>query len=254
MKIIRTLAVYVYLGLVVMLGVPYFKSLEKKKERLGGDAAVMQKIYAYGRKMAQRIVHLTGSKLTIIGAENIPKDCAVLFVANHQSYMDIPVIMSVIEQPIGFVAKEELGKIPFFDQWIVFMKCVLITRGDTRKALAAIIQAAKFLREGHSLVLYPEGTRSVDGTLGEFKAGSLKAAQKGKVGIVPIALKGACDAMPRNSFWMYPAAITATVLPVISSETVQSMETAELANLVKNQIAKALGQTMPSQDGDEIDG
>lgn len=252
MKVIRTLAVYIYLGLVVMLGVPYFKSLDKKKEKLG-DAVVLEKIYAYASRMARRIVRLTGSRITINGAENIPKSGATLFVANHQSYMDIPVMMSVVDRPIGFVAKEELGKIPFFAQWIVYMKCVLITRGDTRKALAAILQAAKLLQQGHSLVLYPEGTRSIDGNLGEFKAGSLKAAQKGKAMVVPVAIDGARDIMPRNSFWMYKTEVTVTVLPAISAETVQAMDTKELAMVVKKQIAGALGQSLPT-DGDELHG
>ena len=252
MKVIRTLAVYIYLGLVVMLGVPYFKSLDMKKEKLG-DAVVLEKIYAYASRMARRIVRLTGSRITINGAENIPKSGATLFVANHQSYMDIPVMMSVVDRPIGFVAKEELGKIPFFAQWIVYMKCVLITRGDTRKALAAILQAAKLLQQGHSLVLYPEGTRSIDGNLGEFKAGSLKAAQKGKAMVVPVAIDGARDIMPRNSFWMYKTEVTVTVLPAISVETVQAMDTKELAMVVKQQIAGALGQSLPT-DGDELHG
>lgn len=252
MKVIRTLAVYIYLGLVVMLGVPYFKSLDKKKEKLG-DAVVLEKIYAYASRMARRIVRLTGSRITINGAENIPKSGATLFVANHQSYMDIPVMMSVVDRPIGFVAKEELGKIPFFAQWIVYMKCVLITRGDTRKALAAILQAAKLLQQGHSLVLYPEGTRSIDGNLGEFKAGSLKVAQKGKAMVVPVAIDGARDIMPRNSFWMYKTEVTVTVLPAISAETVQAMDTKELAMVVKKQIAGALGQSLPT-DGDELHG
>ncbi len=254
MKLIRTLAVYLYLAWIVVLGVPYFQHLEKKKEKLGGDQAVMQKIYAYARGMARRIVALTGSNIIVKGSENLPKDQTVLYVANHQSYMDIPVMMSVIEQPVGFVAKEEIGKIPFFSKWIVHMKCVLITRGDARKALTAILQAGKFLREGHSLVLYPEGTRSADGCLGEFKAGSLKAAQKGKVAIVPIALQGARDIMPRNSFWIYKAQTTVTVLPVISAETVQSMDTKELTALVKGQIAEALGQSLPAEHGDESNG
>ena len=252
MKVIRTLVVYLYLGLVVMLGVLYFKSLDKKKEKLG-DAVVLEKIYAYASRMARRIVRLTGSRITINGAENIPKSGATLFVANHQSYMDIPVMMSVVDRPIGFVAKEELGKIPFFAQWIVYMKCVLITRGDTRKALAAILQAAKLLQQGHSLVLYPEGTRSIDGNLGEFKAGSLKAAQKGKAMVVPVAIDGAGNIMPRNSFWMYKTEVTVTVLPAISAETVQTMDTKELAMIVKKQIAGALGQSLPA-DGDELHG
>lgn len=252
MKVIRTLAVYIYLGLVVVLGVPYFKSLDKKKEKLG-DAVVLETIYAYASRMARQIVRLTGSRITIKGAENIPKSGATLFVANHQSYMDIPVMMSVIERPVGFVAKEELGRIPFFAQWIVYMKCVLITRGDTRKALVAILQAAKLLQQGHSLVLYPEGTRSIDGSLGEFKAGSLKAAQKGKAIVVPVAIDGARNIMPRNSFWMYKSDVTVTILPAISAEVVQDMDTKELAMLVKRQIASALGQSLPT-DGDESHG
>lgn len=252
MKVIRTLAVYIYLGLVVVLGVPYFKSLDKKKEKLG-DAVVLEMIYAYASRMARQIVRLTGSRITINGAENIPKSGATLFVANHQSYMDIPVMMSVIERPVGFVAKEELGRIPFFAQWIVYMKCVLITRGDTRKALVAILQAAKLLQQGHSLVLYPEGTRSIDGSLGEFKAGSLKAAQKGKAIVVPVAIDGARNIMPRNSFWMYKSDVTVTILPAISAEVVQDMDTKELAMLVKRQIASALGQSLPT-DGDESHG
>lgn len=252
MKVIRTLAVYIYLGLVVVLGVPYFKSLDKKKEKLG-DAVVLETIYAYASRMARQIVRLTGSRITINGAENIPKSGATLFVANHQSYMDIPVMMSVIERPVGFVAKEELGRIPFFAQWIVYMKCVLITRGDTRKALVAILQAAKLLQQGHSLVLYPEGTRSIDGSLGEFKAGSLKAAQKGKAIVVPVAIDGARNIMPRNGFWMYKSDVTVTILPAISAEVVQDMDTKELAMLVKRQIASALGQSLPT-DGDESHG
>lgn len=253
MKMIRTLAVYVYLGIVVLFGVPYFKRLDKKRAQLG-EAVVMEKIYAYASKMARRIVWLTGSRITVKGAENLPDSGATLFVANHQSYMDIPVVMSVIHRPVGFVAKEEIGRIPFFSQWIIYMKCVLIARGDARKALTAILQAAKLLQQGHSLVLYPEGTRSTDGLLGEFKAGSLKAAQKGKAVIVPLAIDGARDIMPRGSFWMHKAQVTVTVLPTISAEAVQSMDTKELAALVKGQIADALGQTLPVEDGDELHG
>ena len=249
MKLIRTLAVYVYLGLVVICGVPYFNYLQKKKVQLG-EQVVTEKIYVYARRMAKRIVALTGGKITVRGAENLPKEGAALYVANHQSYMDIPVLMSVIARPIGFVAKEEMGKIPFFKKWIVHMKCVL----DARKALTAILETAKLLQQGHSMVIYPEGTRSVDGILGEFKAGSLKAAQKGKVMIVPVAIDGARDIMPRGSFFMYKKNVTVTVLPPILAEQVQAMDSKELATMVKRQIAQALGQSVPEKNGDELHG
>ncbi len=104
------------------------------------------------------------------------------------------------------------------------------------------------------MVLYPEGTRSVDGTLGEFKAGSLKAAQKGKVMIVPVAIDGAHDIMPRGSFFMYKKNVTVTVLPPILAEQVQAMDSKELAAMVKSQIAQALGQSVPEKNGDELHG
>lgn len=253
MRFIRTFAVYIYLGLVVAFGVPYFNHIEKKKEALGGESAAMVKRYAYARTMAKRIVALTGSKITIKGQENIPEGQAVLFVGNHQSYMDIPLMMTSISRPIGFVAKDNLGKIPFFDKWLMYLKCVLIARGDARKALVAILEAAKILKGGHSLVLFPEGTRSADGTLGEFKAGSLKAAQKGNVGIVPVAIKGAREIMPRNSFWMYKSQVTVEFLPFLSAEEVKASETKALAKNVKNQIARAIGQPVEEEIEDGVE-
>lgn len=253
MKLIRSLAVYLYLALAVVIGALYYNHLGKKKETLG-EQAFLEKVYAYARTSSRRILALTGSRITVQGQENLPQEETVLYVANHQSYMDIPVVMSIVERPLGFVAKEGLGKIPFMSKWFLHMKCVLIARGDTRKALTAILQAAKYLKEGHTLVLFPEGTRSVDGTLGEFKAGSLKMAQKGKVAIVPLALQNPRDILARNQVWVHKADVTVTVLPKIPAETVQTMDTKELAMLVRGQIAQALGQELPAETGDELDG
>ena len=106
------------------------------------------------------------------------------------------------------------------------------------------------------MVLYPEGTRSVDGTLGEFKAGSLKAAQKGKVILyihnICAILPGPLPVYPCSSspffsgtlFFMYKKNVTVTVLPPILAEQVQAMDSKELAAMVKSQIAQALGPSV----------
>lgn len=253
MKLLRSLAVYLYLAVKIVYGVFYFKKLEKQKASLGGDAVVAQKVQDYARAMAVKILKLTGGTYIVKGAEHLPKDGTVLYVANHQSYMDIPAVMAVLERPMGFIAKDDLEKIPFFDQWLVQMQCVPIARGETRKALEAILKAAKILKSGHDMVLYPEGTRSKDGTLLPFKAGSLKAAQRGNAMIVPMAIEGACDVMPRGSFFIYPKQITLTIFPPISVETVKEMDTVDLAVLVRNQIAGALGQeTITREAADEV--
>lgn len=239
MDVIRTVLACLYLVLVWMIGVPYFRYMEKHKS----ESVALQKSYGYARMVSRGIIALTGSRLTVEGAEHIPKDGAVLFVVNHQSYMDIPVMMSVCEQPVGFIAKEGLSRVPFMGRWFAYLKCVLIARGDARKALEAILQAAKLLQSGHRLVLFPEGTRSADGKLGEFKAGSLKAAQKGKAVIVPVALQGMRECMSRGGVIMHKSQMKATILPAISAETVQQMETKELSTLLRNQIGQVLGQT-----------
>ena len=128
------------------------------------------------------------------------------------------------------------------------MQCVPIVRGETRKALEAMLTAAKILKTGLGMVLFPEGTRSKDGTLLSFKAGSLKSAQRGNAMIVPMAIDGACDAMPRGSFIIAPKTITVTVFPPIPVETVKEMDTMDLALLVRNQIAGALGQETISRE------
>ncbi len=248
MKLLRSLAVYLYLAGKVVYGTRYFKKLEAQKEALGGELVVAQKVCDYGNAMAKKILKLTGGTYVVKGVENLPTEGNVLYVANHQSYMDIPAVMATLDRPLGFILKDDLTKIPFFDKWIAQMQCVPIARGEARKALEAILKAAKILKTGHGIVLYPEGTRSKDGTLLPFKAGSLKAAQRGNAMIVPMAIDGACDVMPRGSFIIHPKQITVTIFPPIPVETVKEMDTVDLALMVRNQIADALGQPQICKD------
>ncbi len=246
MTMIRTIITYIYIAAAVVYNAGYYKKLRQQEAVLGEDM-VQQKIHDRARKVAKRIMKLSGANMKIVGQENLPKEGAVLYVANHQSFMDVPAIMTAIERPTGFIAKEELGNIPFFKEWVVQLKAVLIARGETRKALEAIIQAAKLLQQGHCMVLYPEGTRSRDGKLLEFKAGSLKAAQKGNAMIVPVAIDGAMDVMKRDSYFIHKADVTVTIMPAISADEVKATDTKELADRVKKQIADVLGQEFVPQ-------
>ena len=250
MTIIRTIVVYIYVIAAVIRNAGYYKKLRAQEDVLGADV-VQQKIHDRASSVSKKILKLAGANLIVTGQEHLPKDGAVLYVSNHQSYMDIPAIMAVLDRPTGFIAKDDLGKIPFFKEWVVQLKAVLIARGDARKALAAIIQAAKLLQQGHCIVLYPEGTRSKDGKLAEFKAGSLKAAQKGNATIVPVAIDGAMDVMKRGSYLIHKADVKVTIMPAIPADEVKAADTKELANRVKRQIADALGQEFVEQDGVE---
>lgn len=247
MKYIRSVMVYLYLAFKAVYGDIYFHRLEKKKEQLG-EEEYLRRIHAYTHPFGEKLIALTGSKVTIKGKENIPTDGAVLFVANHQSYFDIPVMYVCMDRVTGFVAKDTLAKIPTLADWFRYLPSVTIVRGEARKALEAVLQAAKLLQGGHRLVLFPEGTRSADGTLGEFKAGSLKAGQKGKATIVPVALDGVYDLMNRHTMWMSATDITVTFLPAISNAEANALDTNHLAAYVKQQIADTLGQPMPEEE------
>jgi len=246
MTLIRTIVVYIYIIAAVIRGSFCYKKFQKQKDILG-EELVQQKIHDHASGVAKRIMKLSGARMKVNGVENLPKEGAVLYVSNHQSFMDVPAIMAVLDRPTGFIAKDDLGKIPFFKEWVVQLKAVLIARGDARKALTAIIQAAKLLQQGHCMVLYPEGTRSRDGKLLEFKAGSLKAAQKGNAAIVPVAIDGAMDVMKRDSYWIHKADVTVTIMPAIPAEEVKAADTKELADRLKKQIADVLGQEFVPQ-------
>ncbi|KYH34748.1 1-acyl-sn-glycerol-3-phosphate acyltransferase [Clostridium tepidiprofundi DSM 19306] len=138
---------------------------------------------------ANFVIDSIGIDLEVIGRENIPnKSC--LFVSNHQSNLDIPALLSAVGKPIGLVAKKEMEKLPIMPYWMNEMHCVFIDRENPREGLKAINKGAENLKQGYSMAIFPEGTRSKGSKMGEFKKGSLKMALKAKVPVVPVTIDG----------------------------------------------------------------
>lgn len=131
------------------------------------------------QKVFRHLLKISGVTIEVNGLENIP-DEAALFVGNHSSYFDIIVTGAAIPGGVGFVAKDSLGNIPGLSSWMKRIHCLFLDRKDIRKGLQTILEGAEYLKEGYSMCIYPEGTRSTNGELGEFKGGSLKMAQKPK--------------------------------------------------------------------------
>ena len=197
----------------------------------------------FGRRFARQICALAGVKITVRGLENIPAEGSVLFVGNHQSMFDIPVALAAIPRPVGFIAKEEIRKVPVFRGWITAVGSFFLPRGESRKSLEVIINASKELKSHeHSLVIFPEGTRSRDGSLGEFKAGSLKIATRAGAAVEPFAIENTINVMPRGCFWFTPQRVTITFLPAYSAEATKGNETVSLMEEMKSGIARTLGQ------------
>lgn len=134
------------------------------------------------------ILLVSGTKVIVRGLENIPKNEAVLYVANHRSFFDIVVGYSIIPPRCGFVAKKELKKILPLSVWMIFMKCIFLDRGSLEAAVKMINTSVEQIKNGISMFIFPEGSRAkTDDDMQEFKEGSFKIAKKGKCKIVPLA-------------------------------------------------------------------
>ena len=156
------------------------------------------------------------------GLENIPKDRPCVFVANHRSYYDIPLLLAGLEKPHGILAKEELEKIPLLNRWMKLLGCVFVQRDDVRASVRALNDATAIVEGGRSFVIFPEGTRykGEEGGAGEFKAGAFRIAVKTGAPVVPVAVTGARALFEANGNRCRPGGVrikNATSIPRTSS-------------------------------------
>lgn len=164
------------------------------------------------------------SKVNVEGLENLPEKGPVVFVGNHQGYADIIAYCAAFTKfQFGFVAKDELAKIPLYGEWIRRIRSVFIERDDARASLKAINDGIKLIEQGYSLVIFPEGTRSKGPEPGEFKKGSLKLATKPGVPIIPVSLDGSYKFFEETSK-ITPAKVNIIVHPPIETKGLDRKE------------------------------
>ena len=193
-----------------------------------------------GQKWSNRLLRKAGSQIHVEGREHIPSEGPVVIVSNHQSYFDIPLMVSLIPLPMGFVAKKELEKLPVIRRWMDLIECSYIDRKDIRQSLRAIQKAQKSLESGQSMVIFPEGTRSKKRDISAFKPGSLKLAQKASVPILPVVVDGTYRIFEETGR-LQPTSVSVTILPLISAEEVVQSNSGDLMKRVFNQIRSVLG-------------
>lgn len=184
----KTAGVAIILMIALFFSLPYhlyLKSLWKKNS----DKS-WKKARRFVSGFFKTELKIAGCKVKAIGVENIPKDEACLFVGNHRSYFDILVYHETIKKPAGFVAKIEMKKLPLLPLYMEDIGCLFLDRNDIRQGLETINKGAEYLKKGHSMILFPEGTRNQKEELLPFKEGGLKMAEKAKCPVVPVAISG----------------------------------------------------------------
>jgi 1-acyl-sn-glycerol-3-phosphate acyltransferase len=187
-------------------------------------AAILVDRLIPGVNRAERVMGWWGRAFIRLGAwtfrvegmENLPSSGAVL-VANHQSIVDIPMLLSAFSRPVRFLAKRELGEIPLFGKAMAAAGNLFIDRDDPRDAVRMLRDVGARLRDGRLVVVFPEGTRTGDGSIGEFRPGAFYLARKSGAPVVPVYLDGGYRALPKGFLRVRPAELLVRVLSPLSS-------------------------------------
>lgn len=226
---------FILFMLLCLLALPVFLLLKLFLRK----ASYRKASYWAGMVWGRVTVLSTGSKVIIEGKENIPQGVNLCFMGNHQGFFDIPCFLGFTGRPVGFIAKQELFKVPVLGQWMREIGCVFIDRGSPRKAMETFKTSAELIRSGHPLVIFPEGTRSKSDQVAEFLTGSLKLPAMAEAAIVPFAIKGTWRIYEIDKN-IHPVKVRIRILPAIMPRDPDFSDKHTLATKLMNLIKENL--------------
>ncbi|HEV8539246.1 MAG TPA: lysophospholipid acyltransferase family protein [Bacteroidota bacterium] len=161
---------------------------------------------------AHTLLRVCGVKITVAGVDKIPFDRSYVYVSNHASYFDIPAVIAAIPDRLHIVYKKELERIPIFGWGLKYGRTYIgIDRGRGLDAAQSLEDAATRIRNGASVLMFAEGTRSQNGMLQPFKRGPFNLAMKAGAPVVPVAIHGSYGVLPRNSWRIRTGTISLTL-------------------------------------------
>ncbi len=200
------------------------------------------------RRWAKGLLFMSGAKIDSSGVENVPADRPCVFMLNHQSFFDILIVLACLDKPPAILSKMSIGNVPFIRLWMRQIHCVFIDRDDIKSGLDAINRMIDVVNDGYSAAIFPEGTRSKDGTVGEFKSGAFKIAQKTGAPIVPVALDGTSELFEKNHHWIKSAPVKVRILPPVETKDIPRKEFKELPPKIRQMISDVVWTEFRSSD------
>lgn len=230
---LKLLAVYLTFGpLAGILGIPY--------TLLVGDIGLLYRVAMW---IVRTGIRASGIKVEVTGQEHLPVGQSCIYMCNHVSNLDPPVIIPNLPGRSSVLLKKELMSIPILGTAMRMAKFIPVERGSRRDAAKASVEAAaEALRSGLSILVFPEGTRSLDGRLAAFKKGPFFLAEQTGAPIVPIAISGTERMMGKGSKWITPGVARIQMLPSIDPHAYRNRE--QLMAAVHSALAGALPAEM----------
>lgn len=187
------------------------------------------------------LVKHAGVRYIVEGQENIPDDENVLFVANHQGLFDFPAVMTCLKKPCAFIVKKEAASYPIVNYCMRMMDCVYIDRDNAREALKALAAAAELIKNGRNVLIFPEGTRSKTGEIGEFKNGAYKIVEKTRCKVIPILIDGTRHALEETGE-IVPTDVRVKVFPPIETKDMDRKQIKGLTQEVREILVRELAE------------
>lgn len=170
------------------------------------------------------ILWMFGIRLHVQGFDSLDSTRPYVFVSNHASMFDIPTVVVALRGNVNIVFKKELTRVPIWGWALRYGHFIMIDRSNVRDALQSIERAAQSIRNGNSVILFPEGTRTRDGKLQPFKRGAFSLAAKARVPLVPLTINGTFNIMPKGSLNIKPADISVVIENPISTDKLEGKE------------------------------
>lgn len=234
----RSIGILCYVGGFLLGTTPARRKLKRLQQTDPQQANELA--HQYVKRALSNVIKISGSRVEVEGLDNIPEG-ACLFVGNHTGFFDIMVTETVIPSGVGYVSKDSFKSVPGLSSWMDLIRCLFLNRSDPKEGIKTILKGAEYLKEGYPILIFPEGTRSRDGKLGEFKGGSLKMAQKAQCPIVPVAISGASAIFEDNKHLsVKPATVKVTFAKPIHISKMSRSE----QKLALEQIKETIGEIL----------
>lgn len=208
-----------------------------------GLLAVLTRRHFFAWLWCHLLLKVLGIKIRVLVKSFPEKGKNYVFMSNHQSQLDIPVLESLLKDyNIRFLAKKSLFDIPFFGWGIKALGYVPVEREDPKEGLKSLLACVERLKEGVSLVVFPEGTRSRDGELLSFKAAGFLIPIKAGVPVCPVAIWGTCSILPKGSLWfnLRKREVLVSIGPVMEVKHLTLKDKNILLSQVRENIEKSL--------------
>lgn len=194
------------------------------------------------RFWGKMIMAVSGVKVRVEGLEKLDPDKSYIFAANHQSQFDIFCLQGCLDWDFRWLAKQELFQIPIFGAALRRSGSIPVDRASGRKAMRSLAEAAERIKNGCSVVIFPEGTRSGDGSLLPFKVGGMVIAIKAGVGVVPMAISGSRRILPKGKLISRSGEVVIRIGEPVDASAYTMKEKQELAEHLRSQVAELLAQ------------